>query len=207
MNIGDKNLDDVGDLASTIVIPWKAFLVEGVILVILGLAALAIPVLASVATTIFVGWVFLVGGLAGVVVTFSARDKPGVWWGLLSAMLGIAAGILLIGRPVQGTVTLTIVTAAYFIFEGFSSIMFGLGHRQTASWLWMIAAGIVDFIVAAMIILGLPQSAEWAIGLLVGINFLFGGCSLIGMALSARNPTAWCDQAMLRRFILHVSIV
>jgi uncharacterized membrane protein HdeD (DUF308 family) len=162
-------------------------LVEGIVFVILGLAALAIPVVASIATTIFVGWVFLIGGLAGVVVSFSAKDKPGVWWGLLSAMLGIGTGVLLIGQPLQGTVTLTFVTAAYFIVEGFSSMMFGFSHRQTASWLWMIAAGIVDFIVAAMIILGLPQSAEWAIGLLVGINLLFGGCSLIGMALSARS--------------------
>ena len=188
MIIPENSSVAAGKLTAAIGNHWKAFLAEGVVLVILGLAALALPGVASVATTVFVGWIFLVGGIAGLVATIWARRSPGFVWGLLSAALGIGAGVLLIGQPLQGTVTLTIVTAAYFVVEGFSSMMYGVNHRQTSSgsWLWMIVAGVVDFVVAAMIILGLPESAEWAIGLLVGINFLFGGCSLIGMALAAR---------------------
>ena len=188
MTIPENSSVAAGKLIAAVQSHWKAFLVEGIILVILGLAALALPVLASVATTVFVGWLFLVGGIAGFVVTIWTSKSPGFWWGLLSAAIGIGAGALLIGRPLQGTVTLTIVTAAYFVVEGFSSMMYGLNHRQISSrsWLWMIMAGVVDFVVAAMIILGLPESAEWAIGLLVGINFLFGGFSLIGLALAAR---------------------
>ena len=73
-------------------------------LVVLGLAALALPGLASVATTVFVGWLFLVGGIAGLCLTIWARKSPGFAWGLVSALLGIVAGALLIGRPLQGDV-------------------------------------------------------------------------------------------------------
>jgi uncharacterized membrane protein HdeD (DUF308 family) len=52
---------------------------------------------------------------------------------------------------------------------------------------WLIVSGAVDIIIAGLIITGLPSSAEWAIGLLVGINLLFGGASMIGMALAARQ--------------------
>jgi len=71
---------------------WKAFLIEGILLVILGLAAMIVPPLASLAVTIFLGWMFLISGVAGLVLTFWARQMPGFWWSLLSAVLGIAAG-------------------------------------------------------------------------------------------------------------------
>src|SRR5690349_23451112 len=88
---------------------WKAFLIEGVLLVVLGLAAIIVPPLASLAVTIFLGWMFLISGIAGLALTFWARGMPGFWWSLISAVLAIGAGIILLVRPVQGTLTLTIV--------------------------------------------------------------------------------------------------
>jgi uncharacterized membrane protein HdeD (DUF308 family) len=168
---------------------WKAFLIEGVLLVILGVAAMIVPPLASLAVTIFLGWMFLISGVAGLVLTFWARQMPGFWWSLLSAVLGIAAGIILLAQPVQGALTLTIVVGAYFLAEGVATIMYALEHRRELSerWSWLLVAGIMDLLIAAVIIVGLPGSALWAVGLLVGINLLFGGASLIGMALAARN--------------------
>jgi uncharacterized membrane protein HdeD (DUF308 family) len=168
---------------------WKAFLFEGILLVILGLAAVIIPPLASLAVTIFLGWMFLISGIAGLVVTFWARQMPGFWWSLISAALAVAAGIILLARPMQGVLTLTIVVGAYFLAEGVASIMYALEHRRELSerWSWMLFSGLLDILIAGMIIAGLPGSAEWAIGLLVGINLVFGGASLIGMALAARK--------------------
>jgi uncharacterized membrane protein HdeD (DUF308 family) len=90
---------------------------------------------------------------------------------------------------VQGTLTLTIVVGAYFLAEGVTTIMYALEHRRELSkrWSWLLVSGIMDLLIAAIIIAGLPGSAEWAIGLLVGINLLFGGASLIGMALAVRK--------------------
>src|ERR1700716_750270 len=168
---------------------WKAFLIEGILLVILGLAAMIVPALASLAVTIFLGWMFLISGIAGLVLTFWARHMPGFWWSLISAVLAVGAGIILLAQPVEGTLTLTIVVGAYFLAEGVATIMYALEHRRELSerWSWLLVAGIMDLLIAAVIIAGLPGSALWAVGLLVGINLLFGGASLIGMALAARK--------------------
>jgi uncharacterized membrane protein HdeD (DUF308 family) len=168
---------------------WKAFLIEGIVLVVLGLAAMIVPPLASLAVTIVLGWLFLFSGAAGLVVTFWARKMPGFWWSLFSAALAVAAGIVVLARPVQGTLTLTIVVGVYFLAEGVATIMYALEHKKELSerWGWLLTAGIMDILVAGFIIAGLPGSALWALGLLVGINMLFGGATLIGMALAARK--------------------
>ncbi len=168
---------------------WKSFLIEGIVLVVLGLAAIIVPPLASLAITIFLGWMFLVSGVIQFILTFSARGLPGFGWSLISAILAVAAGIVLLLWPVQGTLSLTIVVGVYFVMEGVATIMYALDHRKQLSerWGWLVAAGVVDLIVAAMIVTGLPGSATWAIGLLVGINLVFGGTSLISMALAARR--------------------
>jgi len=167
----------------------KALLIEGILLAILGLAATIVPPLASLAVTIFLGWMFLISGVAGLVLTFWARQMPGFWWSLISAMLAIGAGIILLAQPVQGTLTLTIVVGAYFLAEGVATIMYALEHRRELSerWSWLLVSGVMDLLIAAVIVVGLPGSGLWAVGLLVGINLLFGGASLVGMALAARN--------------------
>src|ERR1700736_6210906 len=155
---------------------WKAFLIEGILLAILGLAAMIVPPLASLAVTIFLGWMFLISGVAGLALTFWARQMPGFWWSLVSAVLAVLAGIVLLTRPVQGVLTLTIVIGAYFLAEGVTTIMYALEHRRELSerWSWLLIAGIMDIVIAGLIISGLPGSALWAVGLLVGINLLFG---------------------------------
>jgi uncharacterized membrane protein HdeD (DUF308 family) len=168
---------------------WVVFLIEGIILVILGAAAIVIPPLATLSVTIFLGWLFLISGIVGLVTTFRARQLPGFWWSLLSAVIGILAGIALIGWPVSGAVSLTLVAIVFFAVEGFATIMYALEHKRELSgrWGWMLVSGIIDLFLAAIIFVGLPGTAAWAIGLLVGINMMFGGIALIMMALYART--------------------
>jgi len=168
---------------------WKAFLVEGILLALMGLAAVILPQVASLAVTILLGWLFLVTGIGGLIVTFWAREMPGFWWSLISAALAVLAGGILLARPVQSVLTLTIVVGAYFLAEGVATILYALEHRRELSerWSWLVVAGAMDIIIAGLIIAGLPGSAEWAIGLLVGLNLMFGGATLIGMALAARK--------------------
>ena len=81
------------------------------------------------------------------------------------------------------------ILIVFFTIEGVASIMFALDHKRELSgrWGWMLASGIVDLILAGIILAGLPGTAAWAIGLLVGINMVFGGSALIAMALHARD--------------------
>jgi uncharacterized membrane protein HdeD (DUF308 family) len=168
---------------------WGLFLTEGIILVVLGLLAIIIPPIATIAVTIFLGWLFLISGIVGLVTTFWARHAPGFWWSLLSAVLAIAAGIVLLGWPLPGAVSLTLLLIAFFIIEGVLSILYAFEHKKELSgrWGWMLISGIIDLILAAIIWGGLPGTAAWALGLLVGINMLFGGSAMIAMALHARS--------------------
>jgi len=165
---------------------WKLFLAEGVILVLLGLLAIVVPVIASLAVAIFLGWLFLISGIVGLMTTFMMRNLPGFWWALLSAVLAIAAGVVLIGWPVSGVLSLTLVLIVFFLIEGVASIMYAIEHRNSGRWGWMLVSGIIDLILAGIIFAGLPGTAAWAIGLLVGINMVFGGTSMIAMAMAAR---------------------
>jgi len=171
---------------------WVYFLVEGVVLVVLGATAIVIPALATIAMTIIVGWLLLVSGVVGLFTTFSMRAAPGFWWSLLSAVLGIVVGVLLLAAPLSGALSLTLLLVAFFIIEGAVSIMFAFDHKRELSgqWGWMLVSGIVDLALAALVFAGLPSSAAWAIGLLVGINMVFGGSALIAMALHARKAAA-----------------
>ena len=170
---------------------WVAFLIEGIVLTILGLGAILVPPLAGLATTIFLGWLFIVAGVAGLVFTIKAREAPGFLWAVLSSLLAIVAGALLLWNPLQGLVTLTYVLIAFFIFDGIAIIALAISHRRELSGKWerMLLSGIVDLVLAGIVISGFPGTLVWALGLLVGIDLLFGGTALIAMALEARKGT------------------
>jgi uncharacterized membrane protein HdeD (DUF308 family) len=169
---------------------WGLFLAEGIILILLGLVAIVLPPLATIAFTIIIGWIFLATGIIGLATTFWARQAPGFWWALVSAIIAIAAGVVLLAWPITGSLSLTLVLIAFFVVEGIATIMYAVEHRRQLSgrWAWMLISGIIDLILAGIIFAGLPETAVWALGLLVGINMVFGGAALIAMALAAREP-------------------
>lgn len=171
---------------------WRLYLAEGAGLLILGLIAIIVPAMATLAVTILFGWLFLVSGIVGLITTFWMRSAPGFWWSLASGILGILAGIWLLAQPITGPLTLTLVLIAFFLIEGSSSIMFAIDHRRELSgrWGFMLLSGIVDLVLSMMLLAGLPSTAVWALGLLVGINLIFGGMALIAMALHARDAAA-----------------
>ena len=171
---------------------WKFFLIEGIVLLVLGVIAVCVPPLATVAVEVLIGWLILMSGVLGLVMTFQTRGSPGFGWSLLSAIVGIAAGIVLLAWPLSGVFSLTVMLAIFLVLEGIVSIMYALAHRRekTSRWELMLLSGIVDLILAVLILAGLPGTAAWAIGLIVGINLLFGGLALIGLALQARGVAA-----------------
>lgn len=168
---------------------WGLFLLEGIVLIVLGTLAMLVPTLASLAATIVFGWLLLLSGVVGLISTLRARHAPGFGWSLFSAITGILAGGVLLSMPVQGTLSLTAVLIAFLLVEGFVSIFYALEHRKGSSgrWGWMLASGIVDVFLGLILLAGLPGTAVWALGLLVGINMIFGGSALVAMALHARS--------------------
>jgi uncharacterized membrane protein HdeD (DUF308 family) len=171
---------------------WRLFLGEGIVLLIMGLAAILIPPIATLAVEILLGWVLLLSGIIGLVTTLRMRQAPGFWWSLFSALTGLVAGAVLLAWPLSGTVSLTLILTVFLALEGIASIMLALNHRHgfAARWAMLLLSGVVDLILAGIIFSGLPGTAAWAIGLLVGINLVFGGSALISMALHARSAGA-----------------
>jgi uncharacterized membrane protein HdeD (DUF308 family) len=175
---------------------WKAFLFEGIVLVLLGVVAIMLPRQTRLVMTfpvgwmfVFFGWIFVAGGLAGLVQTFWARRTTGFWWSLHSALLAIVAGIVLMAQPERDALVITLVIGAYFLAEGVPSVMYALEHRRalSARWNWLLVVGIMDVLLAATIVVNVPETAVRTLGMLVGIKLVFGGVSLIGIARAARN--------------------
>jgi len=168
---------------------WGLFLAEGIALSVLGLAAIIVPPIAGLLATVFLGWLFLIAGIVGLIATLRARQAPGFGWSLLSALVAMIAGGVLLWNPLQGLVTLTYVLTAFFIVDGILIVILVIAHRRELSgkWEWMMVNGVIDLILAGIIIAALPGTLVWAFGLLVGIDMMFGGASLIAMALEARK--------------------
>ncbi len=168
---------------------WGWFLALGIVLVVAGIAAIAFPLVSSIAAKIFLGWLFLIGGAVVIAHAFSAPRWSGFAWSLLVGVLYLLAGAYLAFFPLTGLLTLTILITVLFIAEGIAEIAMGLQVRPHDGWGLMIVSGIVAIAAGVLIALGLPASAAWAIGLLVGINLLFTGWTYIFVALAARSPT------------------
>ncbi len=190
MSTSQTDLDRLqSTVANSVHAHWRLFLTEGIVLLVLGLLAVIVPPIATIAAEVLVGWLLLVSGIVGLIATVRMRSAPGFWWSLVSAILGIAAGSVLLLWPMSGALSLTLVLTVFLILEGVTSILYALEHRRELSGRWglMLVSGVVDLLLAGIIFAGLPGTAAWAIGLLVGINLVFGGSALIAMALHARN--------------------
>ena len=168
---------------------WQLFLTQGVIMVILVILAVVWPQISTVAVDVYVGWLFLLSGIVGIFTMFLARDVQAFLWMLLTAALSLFVGIVLLWHPVEGAVSLTLVLIAFFIVEGAFQIVASLSYRAVFPelWGWMLASGIADLILAALIIKGWPSTATWALGLIVGINLITSGAAITMVALAGRS--------------------
>lgn len=168
------------------------FLIQGIAMIILGVIAIIVPWIASLTTAIFVGWLFIIGGVVRLVSAFRSRHAPGFWWSIFMGVLAIILGYVIVANPLEGVLTLTYAIIILFLIEGIFQIIAAFEYRKTvsASWGWMLISGIIDIVLAVLIFNGLPDTAVWAIGLLVGINLLFAGIALTMTALAAKKLPA-----------------
>ena len=151
------------------------FIIFGILLIVLGTLGILFPFLTTIATKIFLGWLFLIGGVVQIAHAFSARGWSEFFLDLLMGILFLIGGGWLAFFPLTGVITLTIFLAAMFVVQGVIEIAMALRMRSHKGWFWMLLAGIVALAVGFLILAQLPSSATWAIGLLVGINLIMTG--------------------------------
>jgi uncharacterized membrane protein HdeD (DUF308 family) len=166
------------------------FILYGVLLVVLGIVAILAPGVATLAFEILVGWLLLLGGAFGLfAVIASGRSAPGFWWSLITAIVCVLAGLSLLTRPLAGMLTLTIIVAAYLLASGVSHVIQALQYRREipSAWTWVLITGLVNIALGLIIISGLPGTAVWVLGLLVGINLVMTGAAVTIAAVCVRR--------------------
>jgi uncharacterized membrane protein HdeD (DUF308 family) len=166
---------------------WKWIVAGGVLALVLGTIAILVPPVASVTTSILLGWLLV---FAAVFVSASAFQEREFWpiaVRILLAALYLVAGIFLLVAPLTGTITLTFVLVAWLWVDGAFRIVGAIMHRGAPGRGWLAAGGVLSILLGVLIWVDFPSSAAWAIGLLVGVNLLFWGINLIVLGFAGRE--------------------
>lgn len=166
---------------------WKALMAIGVVAILVGCVAILVPAVASVGTAIFIGWILMIVGAFLVAGAFMAYSIGSVLLRLLWALLTIAVGFWLVIEPHHGTLTLTLILGLYFLFMGITRIAVAFASRgqQNAGLLGL--SGVAGLLIGILVLAKFPSSADWAIGLLVGIDLIFAGWTLVSVSLVGKD--------------------
>ena len=169
---------------------WGWFVALGIALIILGAVCISSNVIATLATVLVFGWALLIGGIFALVQAFRTRTWRGFFLCLLSALLRGFTGYLLIRYPIAGELSLTLLLTSFFIVGGtFRAI--GAGALQFPQWGWSALSGIVSVALGVMLLMQLPISSLWFIGLAIGVDFIFDGGAFIALGGALRGmPTS-----------------
>lgn len=168
---------------------WLWFVILGIALIVLGMVALGAPMIASLATAMAFGVLFLASGLFEIVGAFWARKWSGTLIVLLSGILTAVLGFILLKHPFEGTLALTVLILSFLLVSGLFKVAAALSHRVGA-WLWLVFSGAVDVLLALLIWKGLPETSLVVVGILVGINMIVRGLTWIMIGLSVKGqPT------------------
>lgn len=166
---------------------WKTLMAVGVLAILIGCIAVVVPAVASVGTAIFIGWLLIVLGAFLVAGSFAAHSIGTVVLRLLWAFITLLVGLWLVVEPHSGTLTLTFVLGVYFLFMGVTRIAVALSARGRSGAGLVGLSGLAGLLIGILILAKLPNSADWAIGLLVGIDLIFAGWTLTSVALVGRD--------------------
>jgi uncharacterized membrane protein HdeD (DUF308 family) len=185
MEIGGASMDP--QVREGLAKSWKALMTVGVLAIVIGCIAILVPAVASVGTAIFIGWILLVAGAFMVAAAFSAHSIGTVVLRLLWAALTVVVGVWLIVEPHNGTLTLTLVLGIYFLFMGLTRIAVAFAARGQQGAGLVGLSGVAGLLIGILVLAKFPSSADWAIGLLVGIDLIFAGWTLTSVAIVGRE--------------------
>jgi uncharacterized membrane protein HdeD (DUF308 family) len=166
---------------------WKWFIAEGLFFIIMGTAAIIVPNVFTLGITLFLGWLLLVCGIIQTVRVISISNMPGSRLWLFSGILQVVIGYFLVADPMEGRITITLLLSLFFAMDGLAKISLAFLMRPLARWGWMIFSGITSLFLAIIVWAGWPENALWVPGLLLGINLVFAGWSLLYISLHHKS--------------------
>jgi uncharacterized membrane protein HdeD (DUF308 family) len=160
--------------------------IAGVLSLLAGIVAIVLPNIASIATAIFVGWLLVLVAALYVVDAFSTPDQTRTALRLLLAVLTFAAGVYLLVAPLDGTFTLTVILVIWFVAIGIARLVIGVNDYATFEGIMLAVSGALALGRGLLLAMRLPDAASWAIGLVVGVDFIFTGALMIALARALR---------------------
>ena len=162
------------------------FLIQGILLMIAGAAAIVYPMLSSLALTWFLGWILIVGGLVQGISLVAAGRVPHFWLQLFSAAVSLVTGVLIIRNPGVAVTTLAILLVLFFLVEGIAKVIMALTVRPLPNWGWLLASGLIGIGLAGFLIAN-PLLSLVVLGIFVGIQVLTEGIAIAWLAWQARQ--------------------
>lgn len=162
----------------------KSYVAIGIILILLGTGAIALPLVASLTIEAIFGWIFVISGIVTIIHSRNALNSGKCLLRLLSGLFYLAIGIMFLAYPVQGIITLTLLLAILFFFQGIIKIAVAIRLRPIPNWGWMLISGIASLLISGIIWAGWPSSISWVLGLLVGINLILSGWTMLMLSAS-----------------------
>jgi uncharacterized membrane protein HdeD (DUF308 family) len=163
------------------------YLLQGVLMVVVGILALLFPLLASIAVVLILGWTLIASGILQGFGLIGAGKVPHFWLELLSVVLSIVVGWLLLRNPGGGLLIMTILLIVYFMVEGFSKVIFALTIKPFPGWGWVLVSGVIGILLAVYLWSNMPVTAAWVLGLLLGILLISEGLALTNLAWRVRR--------------------
>lgn len=151
----------------------------GLALTIVGIVAIVFPVVSTLATALFVGWMLLLAGIFLFVGSFTIHGTGPFFGALLIALLTLAAGVFLLFNPLAGAVALTVILGVVFLIQGAFELTLAFEMRPHRAWVWMLLSGLASVVLGLIIAFGLPAISLIALGIVIGINFLSTGLGYI----------------------------
>lgn len=185
MEMGTPTLDP--EIRAGLQRSWKALMAIGILAIFIGCIAILVPAVASVGTAIFIGWILVIAGAFLVAGAFMAHSIGSVILRLIWALLTVIVGLWLIVEPHNGTLTLTLVLGIYFLFMGLTRIAVAFAARGKEGAGLVGLSGVAGLLIGILVLAKFPSSADWAIGLLVGIDLIFAGWTLVSVALVGKE--------------------
>ncbi len=167
---------------------WGWFFALGVIMIIGGGVALFAPVVFSVIAEQIVGFAFLAGGIVMLVQVFATRDG----WDarLIYLILGIFtlfAGAMLVLRPLEGVIALTLVLITSIFVSGLMRIAVGIMARPEAGSGWLIFGGIISVVVSGYLFMNYPEVGVVLLGVMAGVSLIGEGAGYVRFAFALKN--------------------
>lgn len=163
-------------------------LIEGILLSVLGLGMLMLPKITTISFGLMLCLTFIVyGGYKVINAILTKNYSRHFVLNVVSGLLLFLTGVFLFMAPMFNLLLITSAIGVYFILESISSTAFAVQNKNTLYFWWLaILIGVMQFLLGLIIILGLPSTALWVVGILAGINFLIAGVVLISMYISTK---------------------